>query len=279
MALNLDAVGACSRPWVRSWSSTDTLLYALAVGAGPDELAFTTENSEGVAQRVLPGYAALLAGGTTPLRSVLGSWPPGASVHAGQELRWFAPLAPSGQLTLRARVAGIEDKGSGALVSVETTAVRTSVVGTTTADEAPGSPVFASTTRVFIRGAGGFDGSRGDSGQAAPTPSKPSKGATGTPPDAILVYHLDPAQALLYRLCGDRNPLHSDPVFARRAGFDRPILHGLCTFGIAVRMLVNELLDGHPERLTEFSARFRVLARGTAVIDQGTLAFGVSAAA
>lgn len=238
MALDLDAVGRTAPPWTRHWTSSDTLLYALAVGAGPAEPDLTTENSTGVTQRAVPTYAAILAGGSTALRPQLGDWEPGRLVHAGQWLRWHRELPAAGTATLTARVAAITDKGSGALVEIATSAV----------GHAGSEPLFEARTSLFIRGEGGFDPAR-ESGHAEPGPAGP--------PDERLRFSIPASQALLYRLCGDRNPLHSDPVFARRAGFDRPILHGLCTFGVTTRLLMNAVADGDPARLRVVGGRFR----------------------
>src|SRR6185437_12676410 len=122
-------------------------------------------------------------------------------------------------------------KGSGALVATEAVAV----------DAATGEPMITSRSSVFIRGEGGFGGPRG----TAPDWPEPS-----VEPDVQVSYPTRPEQALLYRLSGDRNPLHSDPAFAARAGFPRPILHGLCTYGFAVRGLIDAVLDGDGRRLT-----------------------------
>ncbi|TDV56521.1 MaoC family dehydratase [Actinophytocola oryzae] len=233
MPLDLDAVGATTDPWTRTWTSADSLLYAVAVGA--ESLAFTTENSEGVAQRAVPTYAALIAGGSAPIRDRLGGWDPAAMVHAGQHLTWHRELPSEGAATLRTTVADITDKGSGALVGLITTA--------STAD----GPLFEARSTLFIRGEGGF-------GRTAGTRAEPA--ALGDP-DGEIVVRTAENQALLYRLCGDRNPLHSDPAFARRAGFERPILHGLCTFGMTARVLLRRLLGDDPARLTSFGGRFR----------------------
>ncbi|MGB3442845.1 MAG: MaoC/PaaZ C-terminal domain-containing protein [Actinophytocola sp.] len=235
MALDLDAVGATSPAWTRSWTSADSLLYAVALGAGPESLAFTTENSEGVAQRAFPTYAALIAGGSAAVRDRLGDWDPAAMVHAGQHLAWHRELPPAGTATLRTTVAAITDKGSGALVELVTTAVT---------DD---GPLFDARSALFVRGAGGFGDRTGTRGEPADLGE----------PDGEVVVHTDGNQALLYRLCGDRNPLHSDPAFASRAGFADPILHGLCTFGVTARVLLRHLLGDDPARMTSFGGRFR----------------------
>jgi acyl dehydratase len=242
MPLNLDAVGAVSAPVERSWSSTDCLLYALGVGAGSldatdFELEYTTENSADRPQRVLPTFAAVVGGGGPP-RTTLGSFDPAMLVHGEQAIELSGPIPPGGTVRTTSVVTGIYDKGSGAVVVSESTSV----------DAHSGEPRFASTTSLFIRGEGGFGGERGPSTSADPWP--------GREPDDVVTYAVRPDQALVYRLSGDRNPLHSDPVFAKRAGFDRPILHGLCTYGFTGRALLHAACGSDPARFRSMSGRF-----------------------
>ncbi|MEU0466539.1 MaoC/PaaZ C-terminal domain-containing protein [Amycolatopsis sp. NPDC006131] len=275
MPLNHDVIGLASEPAEKSWTSTDALLYALGVGAGQDdpagELEFTTENSAGVEQRVLPTFGVLVA--QAPGRRDLGDFDRAMLVHAEQAVELHRPLPPSGTVRVSTTVTGIHDKGSGALVVSEARAA-----------DAAGTLV---TTRssVFIRGEGGFGGSRGPVTEW----KEPAR-----PPDHRVTYRTRPDQALLYRLSGDRNPLHSDPAFAARAGFPRPILHGLCTYGVTGRALLHTLAGSDPARFAGMSGRFsapvfpgealtvsmwtdgeRVAFRttkedGTVVIDRGT---------
>jgi acyl dehydratase len=240
--MNLDAVGAVSAPVERSWSSTDCLLYALGVGAGSldatdFELEFTTENSADRPQQVLPTFAAVMGGGG-PSRTTLGSFDLAMLVHGEQAIELSGPIPPEGTVRTTSVVTGIYDKGSGAVVVSESTSV----------DAHSGEPRFASTTSLFIRGEGGFGGERGPSTSAEPWP--------GREPDDVVTYAVRPDQALVYRLSGDRNPLHSDPVFAKRAGFDRPILHGLCTYGFTGRALLHAVCGSDPGRFRSMSGRF-----------------------
>ena len=242
MALNLDAVGTTSDPVERSWTSKDCLLYALGVGAGgpewgDDELEYTTENSADRPQRVLPTFSTVVGGGGPP-RASLGSFDPAMLVHGEQAIEVCAPIPAEGSVRTTSTVTGIYDKGSGAVVVTESTSVHA----------ATGSPAFRATTSLFIRGEGGFGGPRGPSAGANALPSRN--------PDHRLTMTTRPDQALLYRLSGDRNPLHSDPVFARRAGFERPILHGLCTYGFTGRALLRELCGGDPARFGRMAGRF-----------------------
>jgi acyl dehydratase len=242
MPINPDAVGATSDPMERSWTSSDCLLYALGVGAGSldavgFELEYTTENSADRPQRVLPTFAAVMGGGGPP-RSSLGSFDPAMLVHGEQSIELFGPIPVDGAIRTTSVVTGIYDKGSGALVVSESTSV----------DARSGEPRFTTTTSLFIRGEGGFGGDRGPSSGAGPMP--------GGEPDEVVTYATRPDQALLYRLSGDRNPLHSDPEFAKRAGFERPILHGLCTYGFTGRALLHSVCGSDPTRFRAMAGRF-----------------------
>jgi acyl dehydratase len=159
-------------------------------------------------------------------------------LHGEQAIELHGPIPCDGSVRTTGTIIGIHDKGSGALVVTESSSV----------DVATGRPSFTCTNGLFIRGEGGFDGPRGRS------PSPPS--APDREPDHVVAYRTRQDQALLYRLSGDRNPLHSDPVFARRAGFDRPILHGLCTYGFTGRALLHTLCLSDPSRFRAIRARF-----------------------
>jgi acyl dehydratase len=245
MPLNLDAIGSVGEPVERSWNSKDALLYAVAVGAGTDpltELEFTTENSRDVTQRALPTMGVVLAmsGGGTG-RS-MGSFNPAMLVHAEQGIEFHRTLEPEGTIRITSTLKDIVDKGSGALVISTTNAV----------DAATGEPVFTTHSGAFIRGEGGFAPKEGGEKAAASTaPAIPDR-----PADEVVTYPTLLHQALLYRLCGDRNPLHSDPSFATLAGFDRPILHGLCTYGFTGRALLHSLCASDPTKMRSMFGRF-----------------------
>jgi acyl dehydratase len=239
MALDHSLVGVPGEPQLKSWDSKDALLYAVGVGAGLgdplQELEFTTENCEGIEQRVLPTFAVLVAQARPARR--LGDFDPALLVHAEQAFELHRPLPVAGTVRTTTTVTGIYDKGSGALVVTENEAV----------DAATGEPLVTSRSGVFIRGAGGFGGPRG-AGQSWALPDRA--------PDYQVVRETRPEQALIYRLSGDRNPLHVDPKFAARGGLSRPILHGLCTYGVTGRALLYALCDGDVARFRSMSGRF-----------------------
>jgi len=239
LALDHSVIGVPGEPQERSWTSTDALLYAVGVGAGlgdpVTELEFTTENSEGVRQQVLPTFAVLIA--QTRSGRSLGSFDRALLVHAEQQFELHMPLPVAGTIRTVSTVTGIYDKGSGALVVTENKA----------ADAATGQPLVTSRSGTFIRGEGGFGGERGGS-EPWQRPDRV--------PDYQVVQQTRPEQALLYRLSGDRNPLHADPKFAARGGFSRPILHGLCTYGVTGRALLHALCGSDPARFRSMSGRF-----------------------
>jgi acyl dehydratase len=241
MPLNPDAVGTTSEPQDASWTSKDCLLYALGVGAGVQdptgfELEFTTENSIDVTQKVLPTFPVVVPAGGNVFAAA-GTYNPAMLVHGEQSVRLHGSLPVEGKVSGVTTLTGIYDKGAAAVVAAETVAT----------DAATGSPLWTTTMSAFIRGEGGFGGDRGpSSGVAFPERQ----------PDHTVVYTTRSDQALLYRLNGDRNPLHSDPRFAALGGFDKPILHGLCTFGFTGRALLHALCGSDPDRFVSMSVRF-----------------------
>ena len=240
MAIDPSAVGAVTEPRTYEWTDRDTLLYALGVGAGTGDLAFTTENSHDVPQQVLPTFAVICCMGfaAAPL---VGSFNWGKLLHGSQEIRLAAPLPAAGALSVVAEVADIQDKGEGKNAII--------ILRARGHDPATGAQIAETLTTLVIRGDGGFGG---QPGQRAAAPEFPDR-----EPDARIALPTRQDQALLYRLSGDRNPLHSDPWFAREmAGFEKPILHGLCTYGFAGRALLAELAGGDSAKLTAMSARF-----------------------
>jgi acyl dehydratase len=243
MAVHLHRVGAESEPERFQWSPRDCSLYALAIGAGIDDVAYTTEGNVGVPQRVYPTFAfavvAALSSRWPDPCFATGDFPLERVVLGEQGLVIHQPLAPRGDVTVRTRVAGIHDKGSAALIVLDQQAV----------DTATGVPVFTSTVDLFVSGEGGFGGPPRPATDRQPMPERPRD-----------LEHADralPVQTLLYRHGGnDANPAHVDPAFAARAGWPGPILTGQNTLGFACRAVVRTLASDDPSRLQSVGARF-----------------------
>ena len=223
-----------------TWSEDEVILYHLGLGCGvpptdPRELSYTYEGD----LRVLPTW------GVIPVHHMMAHVPevPGMEfdpfqlLHGEQELEIHKPIPTSATVTNSGRVAEIYDKKKAALVILETT----------TSDES-GDPLFTNRFSMYMRGEGGFGG-----------PSGPKSGNEPPAREADLMVETKtfPQQALLYRLNGDKNPLHADPAFAKVGGFDQPILHGLCTYGIVCKQVVDNMLDGNTGRVAKYHVRFR----------------------
>jgi acyl dehydratase len=238
-----------TEPRTFSYDEKDVMLYALGIGLGRDpmderELAFVYEKG----LKVAPTAATVLASRGGRARQAAAGQPQGLRVselnrvmvvHGEQKVELHKPLPAAAAFTATSRTVGAFDKGKdkGAVVVNET-------VWT---DEA-GEKVATLTGSTFARGDGGFGGPS----EGAPEPHQvPSR-----KPDLSVPFETRPDQALLYRLNGDRNPLHSDPEVARRAGFPRPILHGLCTYGITCRAVLQEICDYGSDRIASHQARF-----------------------
>ncbi len=236
MPIDPSAIGQEGGPVNRKWTSKDALLYAVGVGAGTEELPFTTENTQETPQRVLPTFAVIIGGGGAPFDKI-GSFNPAMLVHGEEGIELLGEIPPEGEIESVGRVSAIWDKGKGAVVEMtsESTLVAT------------GEPLLRTRMSAFIRGEGDFGGERGPSASLE-IPSRK--------PDHEVHYSTSGDQALLYRLSGDRNPLHSDPSFAQMGGFEKPILHGLCTYGFTGRALLHSLCDGDPARFKSMDGRF-----------------------
>jgi len=239
------AVGAAVPPLDFSWTPSDVLLYHLGVGAGarPGDqidvgaLRYTLDDDH---LQVLPSFGVVVP--TFHLTDPPPLDLPGCDinlaqvVHGAQSVSVAGPIPTSGSATLTRRITDVWDKGKAAVIWQEGVAVSDT-----------GEKLWTVTSSIFVRGEGGFGGDRG----ASTSVSLPEGRA-----DLDTSYAVTPQQALLYRLCGDRNPLHADPAFAQTAGFPAPILHGLCTYGIVLRELTEGLLDGDAARVRDFGARF-----------------------
>ena len=242
MPIDLEkAVGAELAGGTAAWNEEDIILYHIGVGAGvpptdPGELRYAYEGD----LRVLPTYATIPQ---FPVMMSVGYAPgfdinPAMILHGEHEIVVHEPIPTSGTVIQAGSVTEILDKGKGALAVVE-------IVSTL---EKTGKPLFTNRASVFIRGEGGFGGDSGPP-NTDPTPSRD--------PDHVVESITLPQQALLYRMAsGDKNPLHADPGFAAFAGFDRPILHGLCTYGIVCKTVVDHALEGRTEAVASFRARF-----------------------
>ena len=235
MALKMDAVGTQCDPIKHKYTWRDTVLYALGVGAKADELDFLYE---GRGPKVLPTFAVVPSFSALAAVSASLGANPMMILHGEQNILLHRPIPPGGELTTIAEVKGIYDKTKGASVIIEAK----------TTDE-KGEPVFDNWFTIFVRGEGGFGGDRGPEALAATPPE-------GKAPDFSFSEKTTAEQALLYRLAGDLNPLHADPQFAKMASFDKPILHGLCTYGHAGRAVLKHAAGGDPKRLKSFAARF-----------------------
>ncbi|CAL9405888.1 MaoC/PaaZ C-terminal domain-containing protein [Streptomyces sp. enrichment culture] len=233
-------LGAAPRTRHLSWDDADVRLYHLGIGAGvpatdPAELRYTLESR----LHVLPAFATVAGGGPGVLAALT---VPGVDVdlaavlHAGHRLAVHRPVPPRGRATATSRVTAVYDKGGAALL----------VLRCETADD--DGPLWTTEADLHVRGEGGFGGGRGPSGVP--------EGAPERVPDRIVERPVREDQALLYRLCGDRNPLHAEPEFAARAGFDRPVLHGLCTYGMTLKAVVDTALGGDVGRVRSYGARF-----------------------
>ncbi len=236
MALDPSSVGAKGDPTKRSWSSKDCLLYAVGVGAGTSELQFTTENTKDTPQRVLPPMAVILGGGGVPMGKA-GSFNPALMVHGTEGIELYDEIPAEGEIESVGEITGVWDKGKAGVLEFESVSKLVST----------GKPLFKVKMSLFCRGAGNFGGERGPSSSF----ELPDRN-----PDHEVVYTTREDQELTYRLSGDRNPLHSDPSFAEMGGFDRPILHGLCTYGFTGRALLHALCDGDPSRFKAMEGRF-----------------------
>lgn len=215
-----------------SYQERDAILYALCCGAGPDSLPLVHEDG----LRVIPSFGQNL--------SFDDSWMDATGidlarvVHGGLDLRLHRPFAASATIAARTRIAGLVDKGPGkaGLVLVETVL------------HDDGEPIFTSRSTLFVMGGGGFGGDRGEVPEVVQTPDRA--------PDLTAQVATRTDAPLLFRLLGDRNPLHVLPEAARAAGFPGPIMHGANTFGIVCREALEQFADSEPARMHRIAARF-----------------------
>lgn len=234
------AMAASMPSSTNEWTQDQVILYHLGCGAGfqkptdPAELEYTYERS----LKVLPSF------GVIPVFGAMGGigGVPGIEInfalvlHGEQDLEIHRPIPTAAKVINKPRIAGIYDKGKAALIITE---VETSLEN--------GEKLFTNRFSIFARGEGGFGGDAGP---------KAGNQAPDRAPDAVVETPTMPQQALIYRLSGDKNPLHADPDFAKLGGFDTPILHGLCSYGIVCKAVVDTLLDGKVDKVARYQARF-----------------------
>jgi acyl dehydratase len=233
--ISSDLVGMTFDPVPFSWDSKDVMLYAVGVGAKPEgELEFVYE---GKGPKVLPTYAVI------PGMFSMGGLVSNVEInlamllHGEQSITLHREIPPEGKVKVTGRISEVWDKGKAAVIGSE---------GIVEDDK---GPLFTAKATLFIRGAGGFGGERGPSTVGLNAPPERA-------PDHVVEDVTRPEQAAIYRLSGDRNPIHIDPDFAKMAGFEKPFLHGLCTYGFVGRAILKALCGGNPARLRSFEARF-----------------------
>jgi acyl dehydratase len=233
------ALGAEMGEGTYTYTKDQVILYHLGLGAGvpatdPGELEYTYEKN----LKVLPSFGVIPTfGAMGGLGNVDGlEFNFAMLLHGEQDLVIHQPIPPEATITNRGKVAEIWDKGKAALV----------VLQVDSSDES-GQPLFTNRFSLFLRGEGGFGGESGPkAGNAAPDRA----------PDGVIESTTLPQQALIYRLSGDKNPLHADPEFAKMGGFDTPIIHGLCSYGIVCKAVVDNVLGGDVAKVARYQVRF-----------------------
>ena len=220
-----------------SWSDRETILYALAIGMGADpengdELPFVYEKN----LKAVPTLATVVSWGANIGAEKMGL-NRALTVHGEESITWHQPLPATGSVIASSRVVAAYDKGAKGAVVEREMQLR----------DADGTLLVSLIRTAFARGDGGFGGPS----ETPPPHQVPSRAA-----DLMLEFATRSDQALLYRLCGDRNPLHADPAVAKAAGFPRPILHGLCTYGICCRAVLQAYCGFEPARMRSLAVRF-----------------------
>ena len=223
-----------------SWTRDDVILYHLGVGAGvpataESELEYTYEKN----LKVLPSFGVIpVFGAMGGLGGVEGlSFNFAMLLHGEQDITLHQPIPPEATVVNTGRVAELWDKGKACLCVLE---VDTKLES--------GEPLFTNRFSLFLRGEGGFGGEPGP---------KAGNERPDRDPDGVIESTTLPQQALIYRLSGDKNPLHADPEFAKMAGFEKPIIHGLCSFGVVCKAVVDEVLGGDTTAVARYQVRFR----------------------
>jgi acyl dehydratase len=238
-----NALGAELGSGSYEWDRDQVILYHLGLGAGvpatdPGELEYCYEKNLKVlpAYGVIPVFGALVGLGAVPGMEFNFAM----LLHGEQDLEIHQPIPPEAKVTSSGCVKEIWDKGKAALVVLEVV----------TNDES-GAPLFTNRFSLFLRGEGGFGGEPGP---------KAGNKAPDREPDGVIEVPSMPQQALIYRLSGDKNPLHADPEFAKMGGFDTPITHGLCSYGVVCKAIVDNVLGGDTTKVARWQARFAGVA-------------------
>jgi len=233
--LDLSVVGQKNPERTFKYTWRDAVLYALGVGAQADELPLVYENTPG-GIKVLPSYATIARGIAFPRLGNNIFFP--RFIHGEELIHLHKPFPSQGEIICFSEVTDIFDKGKAAVIHVKFSGL--------TKDR---DPLFDVKSAFFYLGAGGFGGERGPKSETLVPPE-------GVAPDFSISYKTTENQAALYRLNGDMNPLHIDPELARKGGQEKPILHGLCSYGFATRAILYGICDGDVSRFKEFKARF-----------------------
>jgi len=235
MSINFDSIGKVWGPFQHTYNERDLIIYALGIGFTKDDLEYVYEGNKHF--KAFPTFGTLIPHkfhsevvSSTRVNFAM-------SVHGEQTFVTHNAFPRSGTVSVTAVIEGIYDKRSGALI----------VMRFDTKDE-DDKPLCSNWSSAFIRGAGGFGG--------IPQPPKEVPAIPQKSPDFVFDAQTGTDQAALYRISGDRNPLHIDPAVAKAVGFEEPILHGLCTYGVICRRFVKEIFQGDCGKLKSYSARF-----------------------
>lgn len=234
-ALSPDLVGLKGDPSPYSYDEKDAMLYNVGIGARPyEDVEFLYE---GKGPKVFPTFAVIGGMAGMGVMGQLEGVNPVMILHGEQSITLHRELPPRAKLTLQGELVALWDKGAAAVIEIETTA----------SDDS--GPLFTAKAGIFARGSGGFGGERGPSAKDKNNPPEKE-------PDHVVSDETRIEQAAVYRLSGDRNPLHIDPDFAKMGGFDTPILHGLCTYGFVGRAILKAVCGNDPANFKSFEARF-----------------------
>jgi acyl dehydratase len=249
--IGMNLVGKKCGPIPYEYTWKDVVLYALSIGAQTDELSFIYENAKG-GLKVIPSFCVVMCHDLFVALFKGVKIDASRFIHGEEAMKLYRPIPPEGKVITEGEITNIYDKGKGALI-IWTMRILT----------VAGEILAEAEHTIFYVGAGGFGGDPGPKTEALNPPQ-------GMQPDFAASYFVQENQAALYRLNGDTNPLHVDPEFAKMGGFPLPILHGLCTYGYAVRAVLHKACGGNVEKFKEFRARFSgVVYPGDTLITQG----------